>query len=71
LLTPNGDLNAALAGFQGRWAYLQEAVRGAGGGLSNIKLYTQGRREQVPEPMTLGLLGLGLLGAGVARRRKA
>ena len=35
--------------------------------LDNIYL----RGDTIPEPGTLGLLGLGLLGAGVARRRKA
>jgi len=41
-----------------------------GGGLSNMFLWTSGTPTQVPEPATLGLLGLGLAGVGFARRRK-
>jgi hypothetical protein len=39
-----------------------------GNALSHYTLF--GTRTQVPEPATLGLLGLGLLGVGMARRRR-
>ena len=53
----------------GSWAFFN--VGGRGGGLSHLVLYAQGERS-VPEPGTLGLLGLGLFGmaAGMRRRRK-
>lgn len=41
-----------------------------GGGLSNIKLWGV-RKAEVPAPAALALMGLGLLGLGVVRRRKA
>jgi len=41
-------------------------VRNDGWGIDNIRL-----AKSVPEPATLGLLGLGLLAVGATRRRKA
>lgn len=41
----------------------------ANGGTENVFLISAAGGE-VPEPATLGLLGLGLLGAGLARRRR-
>lgn len=52
----------------GSFAY--ERYSGGGGGLSNLFLWGGGTPTQVPEPATLGLLGLGLAGVGFARRRK-
>lgn len=45
-------------------------VGGNGGGVSHVSIYGEPPRR-VPEPMTLTLLGAGLLGMGLARRRKA
>jgi len=55
----------------GDWSFFN--VGGRGGGLSHLELYASGTRNSVPEPGTLGLLGLGLAGiaAGIRRRRKA
>jgi hypothetical protein len=39
-------------------------------GLSHLTFYDTGGDFDVPEPMTLALVGLGLLGAGIVRRRK-
>ena len=47
-----------------------EILAGNGGGLSNIKLWGRGTPVDVPEPGTLALLSLGLVGAGLARRRR-
>jgi hypothetical protein len=41
----------------------------AGGAISHLSLY--GTRTSVPEPATLSLLAVGMLGAGVLRRRRS
>ncbi len=48
-----------------------EILAGTGGGLSNIRLWGRDAPTTVPEPSTLILLGIGLLGIGLARRKTA
>jgi hypothetical protein len=52
----------------GWWNFVN--VFNRGGGLSHIQIYGVGGRVSVPEPGALGLLGLGLVGLALARRRK-
>lgn len=55
----------------GTWSYSQLPTTGAGGGLSNLTLWSRGapQLEQLPVPATAALLGLGLLGMGLMGRR--
>jgi hypothetical protein len=53
----------------GSWEFVN--VFNRGGGLSHIQLYGTPGSTTVPEPGSLALLGIGMVVAGVARRRKA
>lgn len=59
-------LNADVS--SGAWQFVNIFRRG--GGLSHVELYGVQPSRQVPEPATIGLLGLGLLGVAWVRRRK-
>ena len=52
----------------GDWEFVN--VFGKGGGLSHIQVYS-GLPQEVSEPGTLAILGLGILAVGLVRRRKS
>jgi hypothetical protein len=58
-------LNSATS--SGTWEFVN--VFNRGGGLSHVQLYGSGDSTHVPEPGTLGLLGLGLIATTLIRRR--
>lgn len=63
------ELNSGTTG--GDWTFFSTLINGNGkGGLSHLNVYGIERPTDVSEPATLALVGLGLIGLGLARRRK-
>ena len=76
LWVKDGNQTPALYVFDISWWDGMEALSLEGfwpdeGAISNIGILGAGGDMQVPEPGTLGLLGIAALGLGLVRRRKA
>ncbi|PPI79038.1 PEP-CTERM sorting domain-containing protein [Marinobacter flavimaris] len=55
----------------GQWSFITGSdIRPTGGGLSHMNLYGKKGDFTVPEPGAVALLGLGLVGLTIARRKK-
>lgn len=65
------DVIFSLANFGDVRMALEATLSGASGGPESFVIVRGDGGAPVPEPATLGLLGLGLAAAGFARRRKA
>jgi hypothetical protein len=63
---PNTSIANSFTGVQSAWI-LKDIRIGAGGFISD---FSESHHSSVPEPMTLSMMGLGLLGLGLARRRQ-
>ena len=61
------SLTALLASNDYDWSFIN--VFGRGGGLSHVNFYGIPGSNEVPEPGTLALLGLGLIAASCFRRK--
>jgi len=59
------------AGGSGTTLALEASIGDFAGGPETFLIYNLGAVNTVPEPGTLALLGLGLIGVGLTRRRKA
>jgi len=59
------------AGGSGTTLALEASLGNFAGGPETFLIYNIGAVKRVPEPGTLALLGLGLIGVGMSRRRKA
>lgn len=55
----------------GDWEFISGLLFGQGGGLSHVNLYGMRGSFEVPEPGTLGLMGMGILLLSLGRRRKS
>jgi hypothetical protein len=60
-----------LAGGSGTTLALEASIGDFASGPETFLIYNLGAANTVPEPGTLALLGLGLIGLGATRRRKA